>query len=65
MRDWWHHYDAYYNMYGGVPRVYDVNENMIVMDYVKGVAVEHHFGKTVILITAWRTRSCHGLTELV
>ena len=45
MRDWWHHYDAYYNMYGGVPRVYDVNENMIVMDYVKGVAVEHHFWK--------------------
>ena len=43
MRDWWHHYDAYYNMYGGVPRVYDVNEKMIVMDYVEGPTVREHF----------------------
>ena len=43
MRDWWYHYDAYYNMYGGVPRVYEVNQKMIVMDYIEGVEDQNHF----------------------
>ena len=35
--NWLHYYESFYNMYGGVVRVHEVNENRIVMDYIDGV----------------------------
>lgn len=41
--NWLTHYDAFYNMYGGIVRVYDANQNRIVMDYVDGILFDEHF----------------------
>ena len=45
LKEWWHNYDAYYHMFGGVPRVHEVNTNRIVMDYVEGDTMEDLFWK--------------------
>lgn len=38
--NWLFHYQSFYNMYGGVVRVHEANENRVVMDYVDGVLLD-------------------------
>ena len=51
--NWLFHYESFYNMYGGVVRVHEANENRMVMDYVDGSPLEELW---------WRERKlAHGL----
>ena len=42
---WLVHYEAFYNMFGGVVRVHEANEYRIVMDHVEGESLESIFWK--------------------
>lgn len=39
-KHWLLHYEAFTNMYGGVVKVHEADENHIVMDYVEGKSVD-------------------------
>jgi tRNA A-37 threonylcarbamoyl transferase component Bud32 len=60
---WTLHYEAYYNMFGGVVRVLEADENRIVMDHVEGEPLENIFWKSENRDHAFAYRSFSAIMQ--